>query len=378
MDSLASGSFCVRALLSAALLCVAVAGRTPAQGNAALRGAVTDSAGRPIEDVDVAVSGVAGATRSDAHGLYRMAGFEPGPVVVTARRLGFNMYTQSVRLLAGVELRLDIRLVPSLEVLPAVAVVAPRHSYDARLAGFNARSALKVGHFVTRERIDRANSTTLTDMLRELPGVKIGAMRNQGRAIRLRGANCAPLIFVDGFPATAGEFDVDMIDLQSVEGIEVYAGLGSIPAEFSGPRDLDRCGVIAIWSRPSRERRGARDVSRAAATPPVAPQEAQTPDQVDVVARLDSGSRGPTYPDSLYRARVTGRVVVEFVVDTLGFVEPASFDVMASSHPLFTQAVQEALALARFHPATQNGHKVRQFVQMPFAFAPMAARQAQP
>ncbi|MEO8334492.1 MAG: TonB family protein, partial [bacterium] len=181
---------------------------------------------------------------------------------------------------------------------------------------------------------------------------------------------CPPLVFVDGFPATAGEFDVDIIDLQSVEGIEVYAGLGSIPPEFTGPRDLDRCGVIAIWSRPSRARR------RAAALPEAKPDSAVavdltdvlTRDQVDLAARLDTGSVGPRFPDSLYKARTPGRVVVEFVVDTAGMVEPSTIDVLASSHPLFTESVREALLAAHFQSAWSKGRRVRQFIQLPFSF----------
>ena len=204
----------------------------------------------------------------------------------------------------------------------------------------------RLGTSSLAKRIDRANSANLSDMLREIPGVKIGPMRNEGKAIRIRGAACAPLVFVDGFPASAAEFDVDIIDLQSVEGIEVYAGLGAIPPEFTGPRDLDRCGVIAIWSRPSRARKrtGAPPATRPDSTKPVDVEGVLTHDQVDLAARIDSGIAGPQYPYSLYRTNTPGRVVVEFVVDTSGQVEPATIEVLASSHPLFTQAVREALS----------------------------------
>ncbi len=387
MDLPAPGSFCVRHLLLAALLCTGGGRLASAQdtgvvavtrGSAGISGVVTDSSGHPLADIEVSVSAGSARTRSGALGSFFLSGLDAGWATLSARRLGFKVFSQQVRLVERVNLRVNIRLMSSPEVLEAVAVIAPRQAYDSRLAGFNARSALKVGHFVTRARIDRANSTNLTDMLREIPGVKIGGMRNEGRAIRLRNSDCAPLVFVDGFPATAGEFDVDMIDLQSVEGIEVYAGLGSIPAEFSGPRDLDRCGVIAIWSRPSRDRRVARDTRPVAVQPTVPRTEPFTVDEVDVIARLDTGTKGPTYPDSLYRASVGGRVVVEFVVDAQGLVELATFDVMASSHPLFTQAVHDALAEARFRPAAQGGRKVRQFVQMPFSFTPDAPKQAKP
>jgi TonB family protein len=343
-----------------------------AQSGAVIRGTVHDSAGRPIAGVELGVVGGGLRDRTDDRGAFRLSGVVAGPAVLMARRIGFNPSWQNLELRANEEYRVDITLIASVELLDAVRVNAPREVYDARLAGFNARQQKRVGHFVTRERIDRANSSTLSDMLREIPGVKIGPVRNQGRAIRLRGASCPPLVFVDGSPATAGEFDVDIIDLQSVEGIEVYAGMGSIPPEFSGPRDLDLCGVIAIWSRPFRERRRtARAPSSDAA--PSDLSNVLTHDQVDIVARLDTGSAGPRYPDSLFRAKASGRVVVEFVVDTTGMVEPSTIEVLASSHPLFTEAVREALLAAHFQAAWSNGRRVRQFVQLPFSFMPEEA-----
>ncbi|MEP6729226.1 MAG: TonB family protein [bacterium] len=362
----------LRRALLVLVLCAVGSSAASAQLGAVIRGVVRDSAGHPVPGVDLGVAGAAVRTHSDDKGEYRIAGVIPGPATLVARRIGFKPHSQNIQLRGGLEYTVDITLVAAAEVLEAVNVTAPHQVYEARLAGFNARMQKKVGHFVTRERIDRANSTTLSDMLREIPGVKIGPMRNEGRAIRLRGSTCPPLVFVDGFPATAGEFDVDIIDLQSVEGIEVYAGLGTIPPEFTGPRELDRCGVIAIWSRPSRDRRQAafRAEARMDSVRLSELSSALTHDEVDLAARLDTASPGPRYPDSLFRARVPGQVVVEFVVDSAGMVEAATIDVLASSHPLFTASVREALLSAHFYPAWAKGRRVRQFVQLPFSFVP--------
>lgn len=218
---------------------------------ASIVGRVRDSTGAPIPGAEVGVSGAAVRVRSDAAGAFRLTGLLPGPATLIARRLGYEEYSTQLRLWAGQVNTVVILLVPTAAHVEGVEVKAPRTASDSRLAGFRARSKTNLGYYVTRERIDRANSTFLSDMLREIPGVKVGPMRNQGRSIRLRGATCAPLVFIDGSPASAGEFDVDIVDLQSVEGIEVYSGSASIPPEFAGPRDMDRCGVIAIWSRPA-------------------------------------------------------------------------------------------------------------------------------
>ncbi|CAN5159073.1 hypothetical protein BH09GEM1_BH09GEM1_31970 [soil metagenome] len=346
--------------------------RLDAQRSAAVAGTVRDSAGHAIAGAEVAVSGTGSRSLTDDLGEYRIVGLSPGPATISARRLGFQSFERATELAASRVQTVDIELVASAELLQPMRAVAPREVYDARLAGFNARSQQKVGHFVTRERIERANTTSLSDMLREIPGVRIGASRNEGRAIRLRGATCPPLVFMDGFPAAAGEFDVDMVDLQSVEGIEVYSGLGSIPPEFSGVRDLSRCGVIAIWSAPSRPRRRAITAGDVRGPPVMRlteSDEIRTRDQVDEAARLDPGGAGPHYPDSLFSARVAGKVVVEFVVDTTGMVAPATIDFLAASHPLFASAVRTSLEGAHFTPAISGGRKVRQYVQLPYTFA---------
>lgn len=362
-------------LWAAALVLVAAAAHAQ-QAGTSVSGTVRDSAGQPIANADVGVLGAVRA-RTDAGGVYHIVNLLPGRAMLTVRRIGFVAQTRPLRVEEGESRQVDFVLVASVQTLDGERVVAKHEVFDSRLAGFDERRKRQVGHFVTRERIDRANSATLVDVLREIPGLRIGGLGLGVRPVRIRGATCPPLVFIDGFPASAGEFDLDMIDVHTVEGIEVYSGLGSLPPEFSGPRDLDRCGVIAIWSRPTRSRRrqaAAADEARAALAAaqqaPAEVAEAYTADQVDRAARPDSGAEGPAYPDSLYRAGVTGRVVIEFVVDTAGRVEPASLDVLEATHPAFIEAVRAALMVAHFQAARLGGHAVRQYVQLPFVFGP--------
>jgi hypothetical protein len=240
------------------LLCALPLVAAPARGQgreAVVIGSVRDSAGLPVADAEVKVLGSALRARTDERGDYRLVALLPGRATITARRLGFLAASRAVRLMEGDNHLADLVLRVAPQVLDELSTVSAREVSESRLAGFNARRLQHVGHFVTRERIERANSETLVDVLREIPGLRIGSQGTTGRLVRIRSSTCPPLVFMDGFPATAGEFDLDMIDLATVEGIEVYSGLGSLPPEFSGPRDLDRCGVIAIWSRPAGHRR---------------------------------------------------------------------------------------------------------------------------
>ena len=81
------------------------------------------------------------------------------------------------------------------------------------------------------------------------------------------------------------------------------------------------------------------------------------------------GTGAPRYPDILRSAGVEDEVLAQFVVDTTGRVEVATFKVIRKSHDLFEAAVRSALPSMRFLPAEVGGRKVKQLVQQPFVFA---------
>jgi TonB family protein len=89
---------------------------------------------------------------------------------------------------------------------------------------------------------------------------------------------------------------------------------------------------------------------------------------VDSAVTPDPESGGPTYPELLLTARVEGVVAARFIVDTTGRVTPGSFLTFESTHPLFTEAVVEALPRMKFRPAYVGTQRVSQLVVQSFAF----------
>ena len=77
----------------------------------------------------------------------------------------------------------------------------------------------------------------------------------------------------------------------------------------------------------------------------------------------------PRYPESLRLAGIDGHVLVQFKVDTLGMVDPASVKFLTSTHELFSRSVREALGGFRFRPAEIDGHRVVALAEMPFEFS---------
>ena len=80
------------------------------------------------------------------------------------------------------------------------------------------------------------------------------------------------------------------------------------------------------------------------------------------------GTAGPAYPESLRAAGIEGQVMAQFVVDSAGRVELATFQVLDRQHPLFVAAVRSALSRMRYLPAEARGARVAQLVQQSFHF----------
>jgi protein TonB len=76
----------------------------------------------------------------------------------------------------------------------------------------------------------------------------------------------------------------------------------------------------------------------------------------------------PRYPEILRQAGIEGRVMIEFVIDTLGRAERNSLRVINSAHQLFEAPAREAVLSCRFHPGRIQGRAVRVRVQQPINF----------
>jgi TonB family protein len=363
-----------RAVLSTLVLLVA-GGIVPvaalAQSRGTINGTVRDSAGT-IAFAEVSIVGTDAAVVTDEFGRFRFTSVPFGSVELKVRRLGYTPTTQIIQFSKGTEPVVEILMSAAPGYLPSVEVHEPRQVYDSRLQGFKDRSTKGIGYFITRERLEKLASYRFSDVIREVPGARLRTLRGGGTTINLRGANCAPLVFVDGNPAGAGVVDLDMFDLGMVEGIEVYSGLASVPPEFVTARGLDRCGVVAIWSRPFRPKAKRPPPTQAVKSPAldslVSEMSIFTVDQVDTPAGLIAGTAVPEYPDSLRRLGVDGKVIVELVVNVDGNLDPASLNLVSSTHQLFTDAVQQSLASAKFRVATLRSRPVRQVLQVPFVF----------
>jgi periplasmic protein TonB len=100
------------------------------------------------------------------------------------------------------------------------------------------------------------------------------------------------------------------------------------------------------------------------------------PEEIYTVTTADPGfapaalvsQPAPRYPPVLQQIGLSGRVLLQFVVDTTGHVEPASIQVIESTHEGFEPPAREAVAAAIFHPARLGPRPVRQLAQQGVRF----------
>jgi protein TonB len=108
-------------------------------------------------------------------------------------------------------------------------------------------------------------------------------------------------------------------------------------------------------------------------TPPAAEPGPYTVDLVEVRPVLDRNGLSRTlerhYPQVLRQSRVSGRVLIELVVDEEGLPVPGSARVIEASHPAFGEAALRAVDRFRFSPAKVGGTPVPVVVTIPIQWS---------
>jgi outer membrane biosynthesis protein TonB len=151
---------------------------------------------------------------------------------------------------------------------------------------------------------------------------------------------------------------------ESVRFIALASGAGA----GNGPVGLDGKQTIRTEPTPTTGNHAADTVT----TPP--PPGDPKADSVFTILQVDSAavrslsSASPAYPLDLLQKHIEGTVKVRFIVDTTGFADTTSFEVLNDANAGFIKAVRDALPYMRFSSAKIGSAKVRQLVEQPFTF----------
>jgi Carboxypeptidase regulatory-like domain len=256
----------LRRIVALAFACL-TAGTSAAAQDAPVHvtGTVTDTARHPVPYVNVLVGGTRRTVADDA-GQFRLE-LPVGRVVIDFRRLGYRPEQMTLDLHG--DTTVTVSLIPVAQKLPGQEVTTPR-SFALELHGFYERMAdhekgIGAGHFITAEDIERRNPRKLTQMLEEIPSLRIlrvpakpGDMCPLGYCLAPTGTNHCPMgVYLDGQRLNrltsanpSADYVADLDDFiipTHVAGMEVYAHPGEVPPQYQLLNG--NCGVILIWTK---------------------------------------------------------------------------------------------------------------------------------
>lgn len=211
-----------------------------------LRGRVVDSElGNPLAGATVRTQ--AGATFStDSFGRFEAAGVAGGHTEIRIELIGYTSGDFVLTLPASGTVQAEFALDFTGVNLPEIVVEARAEQLMPRYLDFERRRDRKLGAFLRWDELKKAGFASVGDALRTVRGVRISCVQEAFEcfAVMVRTPNCQPTWFIDGIEVHSFHENTPIRD---VYGIEVFRGVGEIPAEFAGSNAA--CGVIAMWTK---------------------------------------------------------------------------------------------------------------------------------
>jgi outer membrane receptor protein involved in Fe transport len=250
--------------LTLGLALVAVSGAA-AQNRVQIAGTVLDNqTSTPIPGVNLVVRNAydqfLGSAVSDSAGRFTFTVYRTRAVLIYGARFGYMRTTTPRLYLDGSDFfEVRVHMDPDALLLAPLEVVARGNmGGSAVLADFRHRLMSGTGHYITRADIERRRPVYVTDMLQDVPGVRLSSSGRGARRVvqmsRSGALPCTVQLYVDGRFMNRGRTGLldqvsidDYVEPESVEGIEIYRGLSTIPPEFYTPDA--KCGVVAVWTR---------------------------------------------------------------------------------------------------------------------------------
>ncbi|MFN8583177.1 MAG: carboxypeptidase regulatory-like domain-containing protein [Gemmatimonadaceae bacterium] len=159
-------------------------------GTARLAGVVRGVDGNPIAGARVRVAGTSAIATTTENGDFVLHDLPAGSQTLEARGIGYLPSRATVHLVPDSTVAAPAMALMRLKVfLDTVRVTATR-LYSADVNGFEARLKSHVGHFVTREQIEKKQPFFTSDLLRLTPGVEVSqsAAGYFGRMVFMRAA----------------------------------------------------------------------------------------------------------------------------------------------------------------------------------------------
>lgn len=237
--------------IGVAVLMVAATGGRPATGQVVTGHLVDDSTEEPVEAASIVLIGEDSlsidAATTDSVGFFTVDAERGGEFRLQAQRIGYpETISTPLGLDEGDTLRVEFRISAGAVLLDPVVVQGRRRPPPPDIVAFYDRAERSIaGTFITREEIEAAHPMRASDLLRTIPGVRLGPLRFGASTVTIRG--CIPLFIVDGVIARYERSIDNLVSPLDLEGLEVYRSAAEVPVQYGGLRH--DCGAVMIWTR---------------------------------------------------------------------------------------------------------------------------------
>jgi hypothetical protein len=235
-----------------------------------------DSTGNPVRGARVTVSPGRRTATTDDTGRFSVARLPAGQYLLEVGAMGYGSARSALRIGFQV-VPVEVRLRTASIALDTVVVQATITKNARNYSGFDRRRAghSGSGRFIDRAQLEARRGSTLPDIFRGIPGVRIlrtadgsmyaasGSQQAQGSYNQASGQPCFAQVFVDGVrqSGTFGPLDLQSFSPSSLESVEYYRHPSSTPVEFRTGRP--ECGTLVLWTRrPVRRARELADTVR--------------------------------------------------------------------------------------------------------------------
>lgn len=270
--------------VAAGCLTSALVAQVPtSEQRAVVAGRVTTRGTRAgLPGVEVRVVGDTAHVSTDSAGNFVLTTSARGSSNVTLRKLGYSPLTVPLELNPGDSLHIETGLDKTVVNLDTLRVVGKSDAVvPARLAGFeHRRQHNNGGVFITPEELEHTGSTSIADVLRKVPGIrimdasfgKLAVASTRGGRLDASGQPvvCRVRVMFDGLlmpinerpnsrngsvggvggtPPPDLELPLPATSPKVIHGIEIYPGPASMPRELIPHGEDAFCGLIAIWSK---------------------------------------------------------------------------------------------------------------------------------
>jgi len=242
----ANSELAARSLLLSSAASGTTAGNATVSGKVLLEGSSTN-AGSRVELVGTEVV----ALTNDA-GEFTMTNLPSGSHVLLARHLGYGAATVPVDLTSREPQRVTVKLPKFVAVMDPVLVTARRNRSLDRV-GFNQRKRSGTGYYLGPEQLERMHAFRLTDIFRQVPGLRVTSngfdeIVTSSRGVSSLSSGGCVQYYVDDMPwmsASPGDINT-FVSGGEVVAVEVYQG-PSVPAQYT--RGTGGCVTIVLWTR---------------------------------------------------------------------------------------------------------------------------------